>query len=360
MEKSNTNNHQNINQTDNFCCPVSLQNYSVITLAHGSGGRLTYQLIQKIFGPAFINPELDTNHDSAILTLNNQKLAFTTDSYTVSPLFFPGGDIGKLAITGTVNDLAMAGARPLWLSAGFIIEEGLPVDVLTQIVESMKHTAKQAGVNIVTGDTKVVDKGKGDGVFINTSGVGIIEHNQKIHPSQVKAGDVVIINGDIGRHGIAIMIKRSGLQLESAIQSDCALLNGLVFELINSGVEIHCMRDLTRGGLATALIEISRTSNTLMTIEEANVPVIEDVKSACELLGLDPLYVANEGRMIAIVPEKHCSKCLDIMKKHKLGLDPAVIGSVDNSSEARVLLRNSLGTTRILEMLTGEQLPRIC
>ena len=292
----------NLNNNFQFSCPIPKSDYESILLAHGGGGKLMHQLIDKIFKAAFENPALETEHDGAVIRLDSDKLAFTTDSYVVNPLFFPGGDIGSLAINGTINDLAMCGARPLYISVGFIIEEGFPIDKLWRIVLSMRAAADNTGVKIVTGDTKVIDKGKGDGVFINTAGIGSIEHGLSIKPSSVKPGDMIILSGDIGRHGIAVMSQREGLTFETTIGSDCAPLAEPVMKLLRSNVEIHCLRDLTRGGLATALVEIANASGLSIEIEEKTISVLEEVQGACEILGLDPLYIANEGRFIAIVP----------------------------------------------------------
>ncbi len=346
-------------------CPIPINQYPQILLAHGGGGTLMHSLIEKMFMTEFKNPSLEARHDSAVLNLDAKKIAFTTDSYVVSPLFFPGGDIGSLAVHGTVNDLSMSGAKPLYISAGFIIEEGLPMDTLWKVVQSMQEAAKQAGVEIVTGDTKVVDKGKGDGIFINTAGVGIIEHNLVINPSSVMQGDAVIVSGDIGRHGIAIMAQREGLEFETTIESDSAPLNDIVQNLLKSGIEIHCMRDLTRGGLASALVEIAETSNHNINIIESEIPVREDVQGACEMLGFDPLYVANEGRFIVILPEKDAEKALDIMKKSEHGQDSKIIGKVISENKGKnlygfVTMKSKIGATRIVDMLSGEQLPRIC
>jgi hydrogenase expression/formation protein HypE len=313
-----------------------------------------------MFRPAFSNPQLDLGHDGAVLSLAGQALAFTTDSYVVRPLFFPGGDIGTLAVNGTVNDLAMCGARPLYLGAGFILEEGLPMETLWRVVQSMAHAAKVAHVQLVTGDTKVVDKGKGDGIFITTTGVGAIEHDVSITPGSVRAGDLVLLNGDIGRHGIAVMAVREGLAFESTIESDCAPLAGLVMELLDAGVEIHCLRDLTRGGLASALVEIAETAGVQISIEEPAIPVGEEVQGACELLGLDPLYVANEGRLVAFVPPEAAERALTIMRAHLLGAGACLIGKVVRTSPGVVTMTSSIGASRIVEMLSGEQLPRIC
>src|SRR5690606_11051361 len=277
------------------------------------------------------------------------------DSYVVHPLFFPGGDIGALAVNGTVNDLAMCGARPLFLSAGFIIEEGLPMETLERVVLSMQVSAHAAGVQIVTGDTKVVDKGKGDGLFINTAGIGVIEYPLQIAPQMVRPGDVVIVNGDLGRHGMAIMAVREGLEFESQIESDCAPLTTPVLALLDAGIEVHCLRDLTRGGLASALCEIASTTDLHIHIEEGAVPVNEDVRGVCEILGLDPLYVANEGRFVAFVAPKDAENALSI-----LGDQARQIGVVGEQRDSLVTLRSAIGATRILDMLSGDQLPRIC
>jgi len=329
-------------------------------MAHGGGGKLTRQLIDQIFVPAFGNSQLETNHDSSVIDVGFKKLAYTTDSYVVCPLIFPGGDIGSLAINGTVNDLAMSGAKPLYLTAGFILEEGLPIETLFKIVQSMKKAAAEAEVKIVTGDTKVVDKGKGDGIYINTSGVGAIDHTLEIHPMSVKPGDAILVSGDLGRHGMAIMAARENLGFESPITSDCAALSGMVNELIKAGINLHCLRDLTRGGLATALVEISETANLSITIDDSKLPVDEAVKGACEILGLDPLYVANEGRLVAFVPKEDANQALTIMKSHIHGQNANIIGNVEEKSAKRVILKNALGSSRILDLLSGEQLPRIC
>jgi hydrogenase expression/formation protein HypE len=341
-------------------CPLPIDQYPTVVLAHGGGGTLMHQLIGKMFRPAFHNPHLDAGHDGAVLPLTGRKLAFTTDSYVVRPLFFPGGDIGTLAVNGTVNDLAMCGARPLYLSAGFILEEGLPMEALWRVVQSMARAAEAARVQVVTGDTKVVDKGKGDGVFITTTGLGAIEHDVSIAPGSVQPGDLVLLSGDIGRHGIAIMAVREGLAFETTIESDCAPLAGLVMELLDAGVEIHCLRDLTRGGLASALVEIAETAEVQITIEERAIPVREEVQGACEILGLDPLYVANEGRFIAFVPPEAAERALTIMRGHLLGAEACVVGKVMRVSPGLVTMTSRIGASRIVDMLSGEQLPRIC
>ena len=341
-------------------CPLPMDQYPTIVLAHGGGGTLMHQLISRIFRPVFGNPFLDAGHDGAVFALTGERLAFTTDSYVVHPLFFPGGDIGTLAVNGTVNDLAMCGARPLYLSAGFILEEGLPMDTLWSIARSMGRAAEAAHVQVVTGDTKVVDKGKGDGVFITTTGVGVITHDLAIAPSSVRPGDLVLLNGDIGRHGIAVMSVREGLAFESAIESDCAPLADLVASLLGAGIEIHCLRDLTRGGLASALVEIARDGRVAVTIEEHVIPVCEAVQGACEIFGLDPLYVANEGRFVAFVPPEAAESALAIMRAHPLGASACVIGRVVGGPPGLVTRKSRIGITRIVQMLSGEQLPRIC
>ncbi|MGC8743115.1 MAG: hydrogenase expression/formation protein HypE [Verrucomicrobiia bacterium] len=346
--------------TESFCCPVPLTGHQNILLAHGGGGKLTQQLLEKVVFPSFKNDYLDQRHDGAVIDINGSKIAFTTDSYVVNPIFFPGGDIGKLAVFGTVNDLAMCGARARWLSLAVIIEEGLPIETLKKVVESIKTAAKLADVQIVTGDTKVVDKGKGDGLFINTAGIGIIEKPVDISPRSVQPGDKIIINGDIGRHGIAIMSLREGLEFESSIISDCAPLNHTVMNLLENGVEIHCLRDLTRGGLASGLNEIASARKIRIDITESAVPITDEVKGACEILGLDPFYVANEGRFIAFVPEKEADRALQIIKRDVTSTYAAIIGEVKNSDQPLVTRVSAIGTTRILDMLSGEQLPRIC
>jgi hydrogenase expression/formation protein HypE len=343
-----------------FHCPLPIHQYPNVMLAHGGGGKLTNQLIETLFFPIFNNPALAAHHDGAVLEFGARKLAFTTDSYVVRPLFFPGGDIGTLAVNGTVNDLAMCGARPLYLSAGFILEEGFPMDSLRRIAESMGRAAHEAGVQLVTGDTKVVDRGKGDGAYINTAGIGIVQAERPIAPSSVKPGDVILLSGDIGRHGIAIMAVREGLEFESRIESDCASLSGMVQALMDAGIEIHCLRDLTRGGLASALVEIAESSGMHISIQETAIPVREDVRGACEILGFDPLYVANEGRFIAFVPAREADRALSVMRAQSLGSGASLIGTVATKPPGMVTMRSSIGANRIVDMLSGEQLPRIC
>jgi len=341
-------------------CPVPLTSYPNVLLAHGGGGKLMQQLIEKMFLPAFSNELLETRHDGAVLSIAGSRLAFTTDSYVVRPLFFPGGDIGSLAINGTVNDLAMCGARPLYLSAGFILEEGLPMETLWRVVQSMRNSAGLASVQLVTGDTKVVDRGKGDQIFINTAGVGIIEHDLNISPASVHVGDTVLLSGDIGRHGIAIMAAREGIAFETSLESDCAPVARLVQALLDAGIGIHCMRDLTRGGLASALIEIAEAARVQINIDEAAIPVRDDVQGACEILGFDPLYLANEGRFIAIISPDDAERALEIMVASPLGAGACRIGSVIEGSPRRVTMKSRIGASRIVDMFSGEQLPRIC
>ena len=344
----------------NPSCPLPIQQYPHVLMAHGGGGKLMQQLLENVFGKAFSNPILDTRHDSAQFAVPAGKLAMTTDSYVVRPLFFPGGDIGSMAVHGTVNDLAMSGARPLYLSCAFIIEEGLPMETLWRVVCSMRDAAKKCCVQIVTGDTKVVDKGKGDGLFINTTGIGVIEHEQIIAPQNVQPGDAVLVSGDLGRHGMAIMAVREGLQFESAIESDSAPVHGAILGLLEAKIEIHCLRDLTRGGLASALNEIAEAAEVKIAIEEKSVPVREDVHAACEMLGLDPLHVANEGRFVAFIAANDSERALKILRRYEVSSQAAFIGRVAEKSAPLVTLKSAIGASRILDMPSGEQLPRIC
>jgi hydrogenase expression/formation protein HypE len=341
-------------------CPVPLGHRTEITVGHGGGGKLTQDLIDRVFRPAFAHPALDAQHDGAVLTAGGTRLAFTTDSHVVSPLFFPGSDIGQLAVNGTVNDLCMCGARPLWLSAGFILEEGLSTETLQRVVTSMRAAAAAAGVAIVTGDTKVVERGKGDGLYVTTSGLGIIEHDLTIAPASVRAGDAVVLSGDIGRHGMAIMATRANLSFESTIASDCAPLVAPVQALLAAGLELHCLRDLTRGGLATSLVEIAESAKLSIGIDETAVPVTELVRGACEILGLEPLYVANEGRFVCLLPAAQADRALEILARTAPGGPPALIGHVRPAPAGQVTLRSVIGAERILDRLSGEQLPRIC
>jgi hydrogenase expression/formation protein HypE len=341
-------------------CPTPLNDSERVQLAHGGGGRRMHELLEDLLLPSFKNDLLLERHDGATLNIAGARLAFTTDSYVVKPLFFPGGDIGTLAINGTVNDLAMCGARPLYLSSAFILEEGFPMESLRRVVESMRITAAEANVQLVTGDTKVVDKGKGDGIFVNTAGIGVVEHSLTIAPSSVRVGDVILLSGDLGRHGIAIMAMREGLSFETTIESDCAPLWEPVAALLKAGIEVHCLRDLTRGGLSSGLIEIAETAQVRISIDEMLVPVREDVAGACEILGLDPLYLANEGRFIAIVPEHATASALEILNSHAVSSEAVRIGQVLEKPAGLVTMKSRLGTERILDMLSGEQLPRIC
>ena len=329
-----------------------------ILLGHGSGGTMMHKLIREHFAPRF---EMKSLNDSAVLEgISNGKIALTTDSYVVSPIFFPGGNIGELAVYGTVNDLSMVGAKPLYITVGFILEEGFPLDDLKKVLSSMSDAAEKADVKIVAGDTKVVNKGKGDGIFINTSGIGIIKDRIDISPSRVKIGDKVILSGPIGNHGISIMGERNGLTFEPPVLSDTAPLNSLVRDMLKITKKVHAMRDPTRGGLATTLKEFATDSGYCIVIEEKLIPVPSGVKGACELLGLDPLYVANEGILVAIVSPDVTEKLVSAMRKHPLGKDTRVIGEVRKAPEGMVLLKTSIGGTRIVEMLSGDQLPRIC
>jgi len=347
-------------ETLTLSCPIPIQQYPTVVMAHGGGGRLMHQLIEKMFVATFGGGALQARHDSTLLELPRARLAFTTDSYVVRPLFFPGGDIGKLAVYGTVNDLAMSGARPLYLSLGMILEEGLPMETLWQVVVSIQQAAQAARVQIVSGDTKVVDRGKGDGVFLNTSGVGVIEHDLTIAPQSVRVGDALVLSGDIGRHGIAVMAVREGLQFESQIESDCAPLAEPVLALIAEGIEVHCLRDLTRGGLASAVVEIAEAAGVGIQLEEARIPVREDVRGACEILGFDPLYVANEGRFVAFVPAAQAEKTVEVLRRFAVSATADVVGEVTASPEGTVVLKSVIGTSRVVDMLSGEQLPRIC
>ncbi|TEU14035.1 MAG: hydrogenase expression/formation protein HypE [Anaerolineales bacterium] len=344
-----------------FQCPIPIQQYPAVLLAHGGGGRLTQMLIERMFLPAFHNPALETLHDGAVIEVEGVRLTFTTDSFVVSPIFFPGGDIGKLAVSGTVNDLAMCGARPLYLSLALILEEGFPMEDLWRVVRSVQEAAQEAGVEVVTGDTKVVDRGKGDGVFINTSGVGIIPEGVDIAPRRARPGDVVLISGAIAVHGMAILSVREGLEFETTLESDTASLNGLVESLLRAaGPQVHVLRDPTRGGVASALNEIAASAGVGVVLEETHIPVWDEVRGACEILGLDPLYVANEGKCLAIVAPEAAEAVLEAMRSHPLGREAAIIGQVVEEHPGTVVLRSQVGGKRIVDMLSGEQLPRIC
>jgi hydrogenase expression/formation protein HypE len=331
-----------------------------ILLAHGSGGKLSHDLINKYIVPSISNPTLERMDDSAVLDFSGQKVAFTTDSYVISPLFFPGGNIGKLAVCGTVNDLSTSGAVPKYLSLSLIIEEGLSVSVLEDVLQSIAATAAEAGVSIVTGDTKVVNRGDADMLFINTAGIGIIPEGVSVSGSAAKPGDVIISSGTLGDHGMAIMCQREGLHFSTTLESDCAPLNGLVHDILTVTHSISCFRDPTRGGIATTLNEIARQSGVGMEIMEQQIPVREEVRGACELLGLDPLYVANEGKLVVIV-DSHCADAvLAAMTNNRYGKNAVIIGRVCREHPERVVLKTPFGTSRILDMLSGELLPRIC
>ena len=330
-----------------------------ILLAHGSGGKLAHELVQKSFVKALGNPLLDKLDDSAVFDLSG-RLAFTTDSYVVSPIFFPGGNIGKLAVCGTVNDLAMSGARPLYLSLSFIIEEGLGLDELKRIINSIQKTAQEEGVEIIAGDTKVVNRGSADKLFINTTGVGMVKEGIDISGSNARPGDRVILSGTIGDHGIAVMSQREGLSFSTKLESDCAPLGDLVAEMLKASPNIHCLRDPTRGGLATTLNELAEQSKVGINIEEEKIPVRDGVAGACEMLGFDPLYVANEGKLVAIVAAEDAEKVLEAMQKHRYGKDAVIIGEVRAEHPGRVVMKTLLGASRIVDMLVGDILPRIC
>lgn len=333
--------------------------YEKIILAHGSGGKLSHELVEKNFVPLFQNPILGKLDDSAVFELSG-RLAFTTDSYVVSPIFFPGGDIGRLAVSGTVNDLSMSGAKPLYLSLSLVIEEGFPVSDLLKVMTSIKHTAEEAGVKIVTGDTKVVNRGSADKLFINTAGIGLVPPETNISGSQGKVGDKIIVNGTIGDHGVAVMSQREGLKFSVPVASDCAPLNQLVAEMLEASPNIHCLRDPTRGGLACTLNELAAQSGVGIVIEEDKIPVKDAVRACCELLGLDPLYVANEGKLVALVAAQDAEKVIARMRQNKYGSEAVIIGTAVAAHPKRVVMKTRLGASRIVDMPVGELLPRIC
>jgi hydrogenase expression/formation protein HypE len=342
-------------------CPIPISEYPTITLAHGGGGRLTQMLVEKMFAPAFRNEALAELHDGAILSVPAGRLAFSTDSFVISPRFFPGGDIGSLAVHGTVNDLAMCGAQPLALSAGFVLEEGLPMDELWRIVQSLAEAARSVGAPVATGDTKVVDRGKGDGIYINTSGIGVIPPEVNISPARARPGDKVIVSGRVAEHGMAIMSVREGLAFETELVSDSAPLNTLVAAVLSAaGDNVHVLRDPTRGGVSSALNEIAQAAKVGITLREDAIPLSDAVRGACEILGLDPLYVANEGKAIAIVAPHYADAALSAMRGHPLGTAAAIIGEVVADHPRRVVMRSRIGGHRVVDMLSGEQLPRIC
>jgi len=345
-------------------CPLPIASDETIRLAHGGGGHLMQQLIHEIFLESFSNSYLNALQDSAVLPAQDGRLAMTTDSYVVQPLFFPGGDIGSLAVHGTINDLAMMGANPRYLSAGFILEEGLPIAILKQVVSSMAKAAQDCGVHIVCGDTKVVDRGKGDQIFINTTGLGVIPETVGIGPHRLVPGDRIIVSGDLGAHGLAVLSQREGLDFSGNLISDSAPLHTVIADLLNQGVSIHCLRDLTRGGLASALNELATAAQLTMTIEESRIPISEPVRGACEILGLDPLYVANEGRFVMFLPPKDVDNALSILHQHSVSQEAIDIGEIgltkSTPHQPLVTLQTLYGTHRILDLLSGEQLPRIC
>lgn len=343
-----------------FNCPVPLNDYAEIVLGHGGGGQLSAELVKHLFVPAFQNDHLALLADAAVLNIGDQRLAFTTDSFVVRPLFFPGGCIGDLAINGTVNDLAMSGATPLYLSAGFIIEEGFPIESLAAITNAMSRAAKRAGVQVVAGDTKIVEKGHGDGCYINTTGIGVVAEGLQIAPDRAQPGDAVILSGTIGDHGMAVMSVREGLEFEAPISSDSAPLNELVQEMLAVCPEIRTLRDPTRGGLASTLNEIAASSSVGIMIDDQAIPIDQVVASACEILGLDPLFVANEGKLVSIVPAEAAEATLAVVRRHDLGKNAAIIGHVTADHPGRVVSKTEIGATRVITMQIGEQLPRIC
>jgi hydrogenase expression/formation protein HypE len=354
--------HQNddVDLSAGMVCPLPISDYERILLAHGGGGTLSHQLLQKMIFPQFDNELLRTEHDGAVWEIDGVKLAFSTDSYVVRPIFFPGGDIGELAVYGTVNDLAVCGAQPLYLSAGFIIEEGCLLEDLWQIIQSMKKAAERAGVKIVTGDTKVVDRGKGDKIYINTSGVGVVYQGVNISPSRIQSGDKIILNGKIAEHGIAILSVREEFDFQTSVKSDTAPLNELIKEILQVCPDVHMMRDPTRGGVSSALNEIAGKAQKGIRLEEKQIPLNEEIKAICEILGLDPLYIANEGKVLLFVPPAEVSKILQVMHRHSYGKEAVVIGEVVDEHPGRVVMKTLIGSNRVVDMISGEQLPRIC
>lgn len=351
---------ETVNIEGAVCAPPLTHNEQIV-MGHGAGGRMSHQLIQKAFVSAFQNKALNAGDDAALVEAGlRQKLSISTDSHVVFPLFFPGGDIGKLAVCGTVNDVAMLGAKPLYLTAGFILEEGLSMDTLKRVIESMRAAEEEAGVQIVAGDTKVVQKGKADGMYITTAGVGVVREGVNVSGANAKPGDVVLLSGTLGDHGIAVLGARGELGFQSSLQSDVAPLNHLIAAMLDVSPNIHVLRDPTRGGLATTLNEIAVQSNAGILLKEETIPVHPEVNAACEMLGFDPLYVANEGKLVAIVPKEEAEKVLAVMKSTRYGEVAVVIGEVIAEPKGRVLLKTVLGSTRVVDMLAGEMLPRIC
>jgi len=344
-----------------LACPLPLAEYPTVQMAHGGGGRLSQKLIEGLFLPAFANPALASLHDGAVLEIGAERLAFSTDSFVIRPRFFPGGDIGSLAVHGTVNDLAMCGAEPVALSAAFILEEGLPMAELERIVHSFKGAAAEAGVPVVTGDTKVVDRGKGDGLYINTAGLGRVLPGADIHPRRARPGDVVLVSGAIAVHGIAIMAVREGFEFETELESDSAALGGMIRDLLGAlGTDVHVLRDPTRGGVASALNEIAAGAGVGILLEERKLPVPEDVRGACEILGLDPLHVANEGKALCFVARERAEEALAVLRHHPRGREAVAVGEVVAEHPGKVFMRSGIGGLRVVEMISGEQLPRIC
>jgi len=341
-------------------CPLPLAHNEQIVLGHGSGGKMAADLIAKTFLPAFDNPALRAGDDGAVVDVPAGRIVLSTDSHVVFPLFFPGGDIGHLAVCGTVNDVAVMGATPLYLTVGFILEEGLPLDTLQRVVNSMKQAAAEAGVQIVSGDTKVVQRGKADGLYISTTGVGILPEGRNIGGAQAKPGDVVLLSGPMGDHGIAVLAARGELGFETDIQSDCAPLNGLIDDLLAACPDVHVLRDPTRGGVATTLNEIAKQSGVCITLFEKTLPVRPAVAAVCEMLGFDPLYVANEGKVLVILPRESADRALAAMRASKYGAEAVLIGEVSEAPVGRVLMKTAIGSTRVVDMLAGEMLPRIC
>jgi len=349
-----------LSSIESFSCPLPKMDYDTIQLAHGAGGRLSAELIDKIFIPCFGNNTLNKLEDQAILDVPAGRLAFSTDTFVVSPVFFPGGDIGDLAVNGTVNDVCMSGAVPQYLSVGFVLEEGLSIADLHQIALSVRKAADRAGISIVTGDTKVVEKGSCDKVFINTSGIGFIPDGINISAANCKPGDKIIVSGTIADHGMAVLTTRKGLSFQSTIKSDTAALNSLVEDLLPYGLNLHAMRDPTRGGVATTLNELAGSSDVGIEIMESQIPVLDDVRGACEILGIDPLYVANEGKLILVVDGSVADDVLAVIQKNALGTNATIIGTVTSENRKQVVMENSLGVKRIVDVPVGEQLPRIC
>jgi hydrogenase expression/formation protein HypE len=345
----------------NWSCPLPLRDYPSIVMGHGGGGKLSAELIEHLFLPAFRNDALANLGDASIVPIAGERLAFSTDSYVVRPLFFPGGSIGELAVNGTVNDLAVSGARPLYLSVGMILEEGFAMNALAKIVEDIAAAARAAGVQIITGDTKVVERGHGDGCYVNTSGVGVVRAGVNVGPSLAQPGDAILVSGTVGDHGMAIMSVREGLEFETTIRSDTAALNGLIEKAFDvGGASIHVMRDPTRGGVASSLNEIAASSKVGIVVEEPQVPVRMEVRSACELLGMDPFFVANEGKVLMFVAADKAQSVLDALRQHPLGQDAALIGRVVDQHVRLVIAHTAIGATRVIAMQIGEQLPRIC